>query len=151
MPDPQIEKLKQRGIVASWHYEGFPKNFSGYHLTADHFGCEFLLKLFELFKSTPYPARKEIILNRPTAKILSVPNCPRNCIPSFRLQIRYLQSSPQDSWSVTESGSTLTIKTGERGLDALSTGISDIHKGKGDRSIGSGHESLWFWWFPNSN
>jgi hypothetical protein len=63
MADPDIEKWTQRGSILLWHYEGFPKNYCGYHLTADQDGCVFLIGLVERFRNAQYPARKRIALD----------------------------------------------------------------------------------------
>lgn len=147
MTDPEKWKeWKQRGSISLWHYEGFPKNYRGYHLTADREGCEFLLGLIGLFWNEGYPARKKIILDAPTPAMLAVPNCGLKCIPAGRLELCFLRDQGDGHWSVTGSEGEVIIETGANGLKDLERGIMDISHGQGDWAMGSGKESLWFWW-----
>ncbi len=147
MTDPEKWKeWKQRGSISLWHYEGFPKNYCGYHLTADREGCAFLLGLIGLFRNERYPARKKIILDAPTPAMLAVPNSGLKCIPAARLELRFLREGCDEQWSVLGSDQEVIIEMGASRLDDLGRGIRDISRGEGDWSIGRGKESLWFWW-----
>ena len=150
MADPDIEKWTQRGSISLWHYKDFPKNYCGYHLTADQDGCVFLIGLVERFRNAQYPARKQIALDTPTPDVLSVPNCPRKCIPADRVELRFRRDFSDDHWSITESGREVKIEMGANGLNDLDRGVGDMILADGDWSTGSGESSLWFWWHPNT-
>ena len=139
-------KWKQQGSISLWHYEGFPKNICGYHLTSDQAGCEFLLGLTELFRNAEYPAQKKIILDAPTSARLAVPGCPGKCVPAARLELRFLSTACDEHWTVNESDGEVIIEMGASSLKDLERGIRDITLGQGDWSIGNGRKSLWFWW-----
>lgn len=145
MVDPEIERWKNRGSISLWHYEGFPKNYCGYHLTADAEGCRFLSGLFERFREAKYPARKRILLDPPTPDQLKIPNCSRKCVPARWVEFRFRREFDKDHWQITENEGAVTIETGEAGLSELDRGVADIIRGEGDWSIGSEKNSLWFW------
>jgi len=148
MSDPKIDAWKPRGAIYIWHYEGFPKNFPGYHLTADQQGCIFLLGLFERFRGTHYPAHKKFPLLPPTPNHLAIPNCPKAAIPARLAEFRFQRDFPNDYWSMSEADGMVAIETGATGLSALERGILDILLGKGDWFTGQGNHCLWFWWHP---
>ena len=149
MADPDIENWTQRGTISLWHYEGFPKDYCGYHLTADRDGCVFLAGLVERFRKAQYPARKRISLDAPTSEILSVPNCARKCISAESVELRFRRDFSSDHWSATEIGSEVRIEMGANGLDDFDRGVADMMAAGGDWSTGAGEESLWFWWHPD--
>jgi hypothetical protein len=140
------KEWEQRGSISLWHYEEFPKNFRGYHLTADRAGCEFLLGLIERFRKADYPAIKGIMLDDPTPTRLAVPGCRQRCIPAIRLELRFLRAACDEHWTVSECDGEVIIEMGANGLNHFERGIRDITLGKGDWAIGKGEKSLWFWW-----
>lgn len=145
MADHAIDTWKKTGLISLWHYEDFPKNYCGYHLSADQEGCIFLLGLMERFQNAVHPARKRIILNAPTSEMLAVANCPRNCVPAQSLEFRFHRDTAAAHWSVTEMEREVRIEMGADGLAALERGAKDMISGMGDWSIGTGRASLWFW------
>ena len=149
MADPEIERWTNYGSISLWHYEGFPKNYNGYHLAADNQGCIFLLGLVERFRNAQYPARKAIALTPPAADQLAVPNCPQQCIPAKRVEFCFRRDYADVHWSIVDHDGSIIIETGATGLCALDRGVGDILLGKGDWSTGEGTQSLWFWWHPH--
>ena len=121
MADLEIEKWKPAGVISLWHYDGFPKNYCGFHLTADQNACPSLLRLV---------------------------TCSQKCIPAEHLEIRFRREYSDDHWAVTENDQGIAVEMGVDGLNNFERGIADVMSGKGDWSIGSGKESLWFWWQP---
>jgi len=153
MADPDIERWTNRGSISIWRYEDFPRNYHGYHLTADSLGCTFLLGLVELFRNARYPARKVVELTIPNSEHLAIPNCPRKCVPARTAEFRFRRDSPDDHWSIGEADGKVTIETGTTGLLGLDRGFADITLNKGDWATGEGNDALWFWWhpYPNNN
>lgn len=137
---------KNGGAVSLWHYEGFPRDYNGYHLSGDKDGCRFLLGLVERFKKAHFPARKKFVLDVPSKPNLSVPACPNRGLPAQHLEIRYSNKFAEDYWSLSDNGGGVLIKTGIQGLRDLHRGSNDMLQGVGDWSTGEGKESLWFWW-----
>lgn len=151
MADPDIERWRNRGSISIWHYEGFPDNYHGYHLTADAQGCVFLLGLIELFRNAQYPARKVMELTTPTSDHLAIPNCPQKCIRASMAEFRFRREYPDSHWSIAETDGKVIIETGAIGLCELDRGFADVALGKGDWATGDGNSALWFWWHPNPN
>lgn len=150
MADAKITKWGQRGVMSLWHYEGFPRNYPGYHLTANSDGCAFLIGLFKLFRNAKYPARRDIALNPPSSAILAIPNCHQPCVPARRVEFRFRRDFEDTHWTIAESRGEVVIELGMDGLNALEQGASDMLRGEGDWCIGAGTESLWFWWHPET-
>lgn len=151
MADPDIERWKNRGAISIWRYQDFPRNYYGYHLTADAQGCVFLLGLIELFRNAHYPARKVVKLAAPTSDHLAIPNCPQECIPAHTAVFRFRRDYPESHWLIGETDGQVTIDSGAIGLGDLVRGLTDITLGKGDWATGDGNHGLWFWWHPHPN
>ena len=150
MADPDIERWKQYGIISAWHYVDFPKNYCGYHLTADSDGCAFLLGLFERFRSASFPARKLLTLSPPSQQMLAVPNCHVSHVSMRNIEFRSLRDYSPEHWAVTASDGKISIEVGCTRLADLEKGIHDILNGDGDWPLGSERDSLWFWWRPQT-
>jgi hypothetical protein len=150
MADPEIEQWNRRGSISLWHYDGFPKSYCGYHLSADQAGCAFLSGLIARFRNAQYPARKKIALDRPTPEVLSVPNCPKQCLPAEHVELCFRSDWDDGHWSVGERDGEVVIEMGARGLNDIDRGAADMARAAGDWSTGSGTQSLWFWWHPNT-
>lgn len=151
MADPDIERWQNCGSIAIWRYEDFPRNYPGYHLTADARGCAFLLGLIKLFQNAKYPARKLVELTNPTPQHLAIPNCPRKCVPLRAAEFRFRSDYPDSHWSIRAVGKRATIEIGSTGLHDLEQGVSDIVLCKGDWATGNGNDALWFWPHPHQS
>jgi hypothetical protein len=146
MNAPEIEQWNNRGRVSVWHYEGFPRNYHGYHLNADSGGCEFLKGLAGRFRSSCFPAGKSFKLAAPTAPQLRVPGCCVKCVPAVRLELRYMPDAPEDHWLLEDREGHLLIEMGLSKLAEFERGIDDILRRTGDWAIHGNSRSLWFWW-----
>ena len=151
MADREIEIWNNKGSLSLWHYEGFPRDYCGYHLSADRVGAEFLVGLIERFRSARYPARKVVALDVPSQEVLSVPNCATKCINAQQVEFCFRIENPEDHWSISDSDGSVKIEMGARGLDALERGAGDMLLGNGDWSTGTGNQALWFWWRVRSD
>lgn len=140
--DPEIEKWRNLGKVSVWHYEGFPRDFHGYHLSADAGGCAFLLGLIDRFRSARFPARKMIQLTAPAAAV----NTRWKCVPAARLELRYRRDAPEEHWWIEDRDGGLVIEMGISKLAEFERGIRDIARGGGDWAMHGDSRSLWFWW-----
>lgn len=120
---------------------GLPRNYHGYHLTADAKGCVFLLGLIELFRNAQYPARKVVELTIPTPDHLAIPNCPRKCIPARTAEFRFRRDYSESHWSIIETDGKVSIETGANALCELDRGFADVtvHKGIGLLEMGTTH------------
>lgn len=146
MTAPGIEQWNNRGRVSVWHYEGFPRNYPGYHLNADHGGCEFLKGLAERFRFSCTPAGKSFKLAAPTAAQLAVPGCCGKCIPALRLELRYRPDAAEDHWLIEDREGQLRIEMGPLKLAEFERGIDDIVRRNGDWAMHGNSRPLWFWW-----
>ena len=149
MADPEIDRWRNSGSISLWHYDGFPKSYSGYHLMADKHGCAFLLGLVELFRNAQYPARKKIDLEIPGSDQLAVPNCSKKPIPARSVEFRFRRELDDSHWMISDGGNEIVVEMGPVGLCELDRGTSDMILGRGDWSTGADSNALWFWWHPD--
>lgn len=129
-----------------WHYEGFPRNYHGYHLNADAAGCLLLKGQIERLRDGCSLEGKGITLASPTAAQLAVPNCPVKCISATHLDLRYRRDGPDDHFTVEDRGGRLVIEMGLSKLAEFERGIDDISRCEGDWAMHGTGRSLWFWW-----
>ncbi len=134
------------GVISVWHYEGFPRNYHGYHLNADAAGCVFLKGLMERLRDGRFPDGKGFKLAVPTAEQLAVPNCPVKCISATHLDLRYRRDVPDEHFAIEDREGRLVIEMGLSTLAEFERGIVDISRGEGDWAIHGVGRSLWFWW-----
>jgi hypothetical protein len=143
--DSEIERWRNRGVISVWHYDGFPRDYHGYHLHADAAGCSFLKGLVERLRAGRIPDGKSFKLAAPTATQLAVPNCRATCVPARRLELRYRRDVPQDHWSIEDLEGNLMIEMGLSKLAEFERGIDDISRGEGDWAIHGASRALWLW------
>ena len=137
---------RMSGVISVWHYEGFPRNYHGYHFNADAAGYAFLKGLIERLRVGRLPEGKGIKLAVPTPAQLAVPNCPVKCVPATRLQLRYRRDAPADHFGIEDRDGRLVCDMGHSKLADFERGIDDVFNGKGDWAIHGTGRSLWFWW-----
>ena len=142
----KMERRGNRGVVSVWHYEGFPRNYHGYHLNADAAGCVFLKGLIERLRDGCSLEGKGITLTSPTAAKLAVPNCPAKCIPATHLDLQYHRNATDEHFVIEDRERQLVIELGLSKLAEFERGIDDISRGEGDWAIHGEGRSLWFWW-----
>jgi hypothetical protein len=133
------------GVISVWHYEGFPRNYHGYHLNADADGCVFLKGLMDRLRDGHFPDGKEIKLAPPRAAQLAVPNCRAKCVSATHLDLRYRRDAPDDHFAIEDRDGRLVIEMGLSKLAEFERGIDDICRGEGDWAIHGVGRSLWFW------
>jgi hypothetical protein len=137
---------RMSGVISVWHYDGFPRNYHGYHFNADTAGCAFLKDLIERLRAGWLPEGKGFKLTAPTAPQLAVPNCPVKCVPATRLELRCRRDGPADHFGIEDRDGRLVIDMGHSKLADFERGIDDVLNGKGDWAIHGVGRSLWFWW-----
>ena len=150
MADSELDRWNNDGSISLWSYEEFPKNYCGYHLTADPKGCAFLIGLVERFEKARYPARKRVVLDAPTADHLAIPNCQKSCIPALGVEFRFRCEFDERHWSITDSRDGIVVELGATRLREFVRGVAGIVHGHDDWAIGHGIESLWFWSHPQT-
>lgn len=134
------------GVISVWHYEGFPRNYHGYHLNADAAGCVFLKVLIERLRDGRSPEGKGIKLAVPTAAQFAVPNCTVKCIPATHLDLECRRDAPDDHFAIEDRDGQMVIEMGLSKLAEFERGIDDISRGAGDWAIHGAGRALWFWW-----
>ena len=139
-----IKKWKQSGNVYIWRYQDNPKNYPGWHLSANNAGCMSISELLRAFIDSPPETNRTVQLSVPTEKQFCVPNCNRRPIPETKLRIT--KSGIPDEWALKNIEDKLQLDIGTVYLQKLISGIADIQQQKGDYCIGHTHQELWFWW-----
>ena len=155
MSDRNVQRWRQRGAVFLWRYRDEPRNYPGWHLSADPAGSESLLELFRLMRDAAHSSEQRISISDPTARVLSVPNYTRggdHWQSARRWHVVYPKGRASvDEWKLVFAGSELRLSIGERYLLSLIQGVEDLAAGRGDYAI-SGEDAdspdcLWFWWW----
>ena len=150
MSDSHVDRWMQRGRVFLWSYAGNPRNFCGWHITADDAGCESLLLLIDLMIQAEFKAKQIIDLTPPTASDLRVVGCTARAMAAKSLNLSHSkQRMAMDHWSLRAADRTVDLEAGKEHLEKLRKGIEDIRRGEGDYLIGIDGEELWFWWRPD--
>jgi hypothetical protein len=139
-------KWKQSGTVYLWRYEENPKNYRGWHLTADSEGVRSLLELIDLMLKSNDEASRTIKTDIPTENELKVPNCKKKAISTTKIVLLNKKDN-SDYWSISEAPGVVTLEAGDKALGQLKDGLIDIQNNKGDYFIGENGHELWFWWY----
>ncbi len=132
--------------VYLWRYEENPKNYRGWHLTADSKGVRSLLELIDLMLKSSVPTRRTIKSSILTEKELSVPNCKKKAISAAKI-VLLNKKDDNEYWSISETQGTVTFEGEDNALRKLKDGLTDIQNNKGDYFIGGKGHELWFWWY----
>lgn len=146
MKESEIERWCNHGVISVWHYEGFPRDYHGYHLNADAAGCVFLKGLIERLRNDRLPEGNGFKLTAPTAVQLAVPNGSLKYIPATRLDLHFLREAPDNYFAIEDRAGKLVIEMGRFKLAEFERGIDDISRVEGDWAIHGEGRSLWFWW-----
>ena len=139
-----INKWKQSGNIYIWRYQDNPRNYPGWHLSANNSGCISFSELLQALIDSPPEANRTVQLSVPTEKQFCVPNCNRKPIAETKLRIK--RSGNTDKWALTKNEDKLQLDIGIVYLQKFISGIADIQQGKGDYCIGRDNQELWFWW-----
>ncbi len=139
-----INKWKQSGNIYIWRYQDNPKNYRGWHLSANNSGCISISELLQALIDSPPEAYRTVQLSVPTDKQFCVPNCKRKPISETKLII--VKSGIPDEWTLTNNEDKLQLNIGTVYLHKFISGIADIQRGEGDYFIGRKDQELWFWW-----
>ena len=131
--------------ICIWRYKDNPRNYPGYHLSADAEGCRDLRERLSQIRNSAV-----FSLTRPDAGVLSVPNNQGGSARFFagqKLQVHTGSSLPPDTFRWEEQDTTFILTCSREQIARFLAGVADIEKGDGDYSIRSGDDqALWFWW-----
>jgi hypothetical protein len=155
MSDPEVQRWRQQGRIFLWRYRDKPRNYPGWHLSADAPGAQSLVELCRLMEGAQFSSETSIIISDPTASVLSVPNYIRGAAKwqsAHRWTIEYPKGKvAPGEWQIRFSGEELRLRVGGGTLEQLERGIEDIRNGHGDYTIGSDDtpesDRLWLWWY----
>jgi hypothetical protein len=138
--------VKRHEIVAVWRYQANTRNYPGYHLTADAAGCTLLQeRVATLARGI---GRSAVLrLSPPTQRMLDIPNNHRGEAPCTYFAELHIEVAAAQL-SISPDGRTCRLAATRADLRDLARGVDGIAQGRGDYCIGSGDQSLWFWWFP---
>jgi hypothetical protein len=139
-----INKWKQSGNIYIWRYRDNPKNYQGWHLSANNSGCISISELLQALIDSPPEANRTVQLSVPTDKQFCVPNCNRK--PIAETKLRMVKSGISEEWSLTKNEDKLQLDIGTVYLHKFISGLADIQRNKGDYFIGRKDQELWFWW-----
>lgn len=131
---------KQRGNIYVWRYDKNPRNYYGWHLTADSMGCESLIELLLEFMPSESGFFRTIRLAKPTHNQYRVPGCKNKIVAETKLVMS--KSDISEDWDISNSEGKLKIHLGTDQIEKFVSGVNDVKNGKGDYSI----NGLWFWW-----
>ena len=134
---------KQTGKIFIWRYDGNPKNYRGWHMSADKLGCKSLLELLEIYKQYNTDVWRTLQLSTPTSEQYLVPS--RRFIPIIESKLTIQKNENSEFWKIEKIRSKLMIETGTNNLAKLISGVNDVMNNKGDYFIGSKGQELWFW------
>ncbi len=146
MNNMNTNKWKQSGRLYLWRYEDNPKNYCGWHLTADSEGVRSLLELIGLMLKSKDESYRTIKLYQTTGHELRVPNCRSRAISCSKLILKNKKDN-EDNWNISDQQGIATIVAGDDSLSNLMAGLLDIQRGRGDYFIGTNGHELWFWWY----
>ena len=151
MPDPNVTRWKQRGLIYIWHYKDNVRNFPGWHFTADNDGCTAMLELCALMQQAEYPARKTLQLSNPPDDVVQVVNPGSRWFSASSIEIRYPKDRvAADAWEMKSVDNKVRLIVGPRKLEELEDSIRELmEEGVGDYAICPENDSpdmeLWFW------
>lgn len=138
---------RQHGTVSLWRYPDGQRNFPGWHLGADADGCASLLALLGALEADGAGTSRTVQLLAPDTAQLAVPNN-RDAKWDTAQTLRLTVDAAADAWQWLLDGQRLELRIGMDALRGLRHGVQDIATGRGDYSVGSGTDALWFWWWP---
>lgn len=123
-----VNDWKQNGNVYLWRYEGSPKNYPGWHLTADSEGAIAFITLIDLVSGASSGTKRTIVLSKPGESELRVPGCRQAAIAAEKL---VLESAVEDAsfWSVKTENRSLALRAGKANLAELRKGIGIQNRG----------------------
>jgi hypothetical protein len=139
-----INEWKQTGKIYVWRYRDNPKNYRGWHMTANKSGCKSALNLLQTFTHSSIEFWRTIQLSVPTSDQYGVPNCSSKPIAESKLVIN--KNEKPDFWKLENKDDKLFLEMGINYIHKLMSGVTDIQNNKGDYFIGSKGQELWFWW-----
>jgi len=135
---------KQSGNVYLWRYVENPKNYRGWHLTADSKGVWSLIELIDLMLKSNDETKRTIKSNIPTENELGVPNCKKKAISTAKIVLLNKKDN-NEYWSISEAQGVVTFEAGDNALRRLKDGLTDVQNKKDDYFIGEKGHELWFW------
>lgn len=129
-----------------WTYVDDPRNYRGFHLTADDAGCDVLLRRIKAMQVCGSTSRLQFELTSAGPRELAVVGYDGRARKFDRWIVNYSPTEPADAWAFTVDERTATLSLGRAQLTPLLRGIEDIRRGRGDYSLGDETHSLWLWW-----
>jgi hypothetical protein len=142
MPDPKVEKWRQRGRIFCWRSKIHPYELN---ITADDDGFKSLDLLFQLMISARW--RTSVRINvTPSNRTANNDKNFKN-IQSLEFEI-YPDAKDRDLWHIEETAANkIRICFGSGYISQLISSVQKGLRGIGDFSIGD--PKLWFWWMLN--
>ena len=144
MPDPAVQKWKQRGITLLWKEKGRPS--AEWNISCDDQGCDSLLQLLDIMDRSPWSNKREIAITRPI-HIPQGPDDRPHYIPKWLLLNYGKTKFSPDHWKLFKSNRTVVLELGANRLDEFRRAITDIRAGLGDYAFGDDGHRLWIWWW----
>jgi len=156
-----IRDWRSAGKLYLWRYPGNPRQYSGWHCTADKSGGEALLELLGAFGAEESIVSRVLPLAVPTREILEVPNFEGGrapCAAHTQWRISFHPGATDARlWRFPSSEALAHLELGLEQLPRLAAGVRELMSGGGDCCIGQDSKQsvaecsdLWFWWQPGS-
>ena len=136
-------------LIHLWTYRENRRNYPGYHLSSDAAGCALLSTVFAAISEATERRVEKVALKPVTPEALAVPNNRAGNASVFSFTHWVIDADP--------SFDNEYLHFEERDLECymfvspyqaarVRAGVDDIARGRGDYSIGAGHDALCFWW-----
>ena len=143
-----VASWQMRGRIFVWRYKSIRTIHQGWHFSAEPLGCDALIELLILMKSTAAAAHRTIAVAQPTPSIWSLPDYGEP--KQERLgKMRVLFDPLFDDLQMQLNVDRLELRTGVERIDDLIVALTDVRSGKGDFAFGPTHRGasppLCFW------
>jgi hypothetical protein len=136
--------------ICLWRYREHPRDYAGFHLSAEKTGCAQLLGLLANLAKARTPQIASIVLDPPTAAVLSVANAHAGNSPviAFRhWELLVDPGFPPERLHFTVIMDRVRTELSPVQVESMAAGVEDMIAYRGGYPIGDEEEDqLWFWW-----
>jgi len=156
MPDPQVERWKQRGRVCLWRYADDCRNFPGWDFSADASGRAAILELLKLMLNARWSSRANIVLARGEFLATLTSGHKGRVVSPESFKLKYPKDRvPVDHWHWEGNWIEPELTLGRAKLTEFIDAIECLARGENDFRIGDeaqplhgidkSNVSIWFW------
>ena len=138
------------GRICLWQYRDNPREYMGFHLSADAPGCTQLLPLLANLAKARTPQIANIVLDPPSPGVLAIPT--RRVGSSAIIGYRHWEllvdpRFPPERLHFTVVTDRVRTELSPVQVESMAGGVEDMRALRGDYPIGDDEaHQLWFWW-----